>query len=107
MSATCYPNRRNRRDTINTRYNAYGFHFMSLDMPDYETYKVKENIEFYSTMRAVRAIENSDVSVLMLDATQGIESQDLNILNIIHKNHKGVVVVVNKWDLVDKETDTA
>jgi GTP-binding protein len=96
------------RDTINTRYNAYGFDFMLLDTAGLrKRSKVKENIEFYSTMRAVRAIENSDVSVLMLDATQGIESQDLNILNIIHKNHKGVVVVVNKWDLVDKETNTA
>ena len=96
------------RDTINTRYKAYGFDFMLLDTAGLrKRAKVKDNIEFYSTMRAVRAIEGSDVSVLMLDATKGIESQDMNILNIIHKNHKGVVVVVNKWDLVDKETNTA
>jgi GTP-binding protein len=96
------------RDTINTRYKAYGFDFMLLDTAGLrKRAKVKDNIEFYSTMRAVRAIEGSDVSVLMLDATKGIESQDMNILNIIHKNHKGVVVVVNKWDLVNKETNTA
>lgn len=96
------------RDTINTRYNAYGFDFMLLDTAGLRKHaKVQDNIEFYSTMRAVRAIEDSHVCVLMLDATKGIESQDMNILNIIHKNHKGVVVVVNKWDLVDKETNTA
>ncbi|HKK10758.1 MAG TPA: ribosome biogenesis GTPase Der [Bacteroidales bacterium] len=96
------------RDTINTRYNAFGFDLMLLDTAGLrKKAKVKESIEFYSTMRAIKAIEKSDVCVLMLDATQGIESQDLNILNVIHKNHKGVVVVVNKWDLVDKDTHTA
>lgn len=96
------------RDTIDTRYNSFGFDFMLLDTAGLrKKAKVKENIEFYSTMRAIKAIENSDVCVLMLDATQGIEAQDLNILHVIHKNHKGVVVVVNKWDLVDKDTHTA
>lgn len=97
------------RDTINTRYTQYGFDMMLLDTAGLrKKAKVKENIEFYSAMRAVRAIENSDVCVLMLDATSGIESQDLSILHVIHKNHKGVVVVVNKWDLVtEKETNTA
>lgn len=96
------------RDTINTRYTQYGFDFMLLDTAGLrKKAKVKENIEFYSAMRAIKAIEKSDVCVLMLDATKGIEAQDLNILHVIHKNHKGVVVVVNKWDLVDKETNTA
>ncbi len=96
------------RDTIDTRYNSFGFDFMLLDTAGLrKKAKVRENIEFYSTMRAIKAIENSDVCVLMLDATQGIEAQDLNILHVIHKNHKGVVVVVNKWDLVDKDTHTA
>jgi GTP-binding protein len=96
------------RDTIDTRYNSFGFDFMLLDTAGLrKKAKVKENIEFYSTMRAIKAIESSDVCVLMLDATQGIEAQDLNILHVIHKNHKGVVVVVNKWDLVDKDTHTA
>lgn len=96
------------RDTIDTRYNSFGFDFMLLDTAGLrKKAKVKDNIEFYSTMRAIKAIENSDVCVLMLDATMGIEAQDLNILHVIHKNHKGVVVVVNKWDLVDKDTNTA
>lgn len=96
------------RDTVDTRYNAYGFDFILVDTAGLRRKsRVKENIEFYSVMRAVKAIENADVCILMLDATQGIESQDLNIINLIHKNHKGVVISVNKWDLVDKETHTA
>lgn len=96
------------RDTVDTRYRAFGFDFIMVDTAGLrKKTRVKENIEFYSVMRAVKAIENCDVSVLMLDATQGLESQDLNILNLIHKNHKGVVIVVNKWDLVQKETQTA
>jgi len=96
------------RDTVDTRYTAFGFDFIMVDTAGLRRKsRVKENIEFYSVMRAVKAIENSDVSILMLDATQGLESQDMNILNLIHKNHKGVVIVVNKWDLVKKETQTA
>ena len=96
------------RDTVDTRYTAFGFDFIMVDTAGLRRKsRVKENIEFYSVMRAVKAIENSDVSILMLDATQGLESQDMNILNLIHKNHKGVVIVVNKWDLVKKETKTA
>jgi len=68
--------------------------------------KVSENIEFYSVMRSVRAIENSDVCLLMVDATTGFESQDMNILHLIEKNRKALVLVVNKWDLVKKETNT-
>jgi GTP-binding protein len=68
--------------------------------------KVKEDLEFYSVMRSVRAIENADVCVLMLDATQGVEAQDMSIFNLIYRNKKGCVVVVNKWDLVEKVTNT-
>ena len=68
--------------------------------------KVYENIEFYSVMRSIRAIENSDVCILMIDATSGLESQDLNLFSLAEKNNKGIVIVVNKWDLVEKETNT-
>jgi len=68
--------------------------------------KVNEDLEFYSTLRSVRAIENSDVCLLLIDATRGIESQDLNIMHLALKNSKGLVVIVNKWDLVEKETNT-
>lgn len=95
------------RDTIYTRYNSFGFDFLLVDTAGLRKKgKVTDNIEFYSVMRSVRAIENSDVCVLMLDATQGLESQDLNIFALAQKNHKGIVVVVNKWDLVEKETNT-
>ncbi|NTW25363.1 MAG: ribosome biogenesis GTPase Der [Lentimicrobium sp.] len=95
------------RDSIYTRYNSFGFDFLLVDTAGLRKKgKVTENIEFYSVMRSVRAIENSDICVLMLDATQGIESQDINIFGLAQKNHKGVVVVVNKWDLVEKGTNT-
>lgn len=95
------------RDSIYTRYNSFGFDFFLVDTAGLRKKgKVTDNIEFYSVMRSVRAIENSDVCILMLDATQGIESQDLNIFSLAHKNHKGVVIVVNKWDLVEKSTNT-
>ncbi len=95
------------RDSVYTRYNLFGFDFYLVDTAGLRKKgKVFENIEFYSVMRSVRAIENSDVCILMLDATAGIESQDLNIFSLIHRNNKGVVVVVNKWDLVKKETNT-
>jgi len=96
------------RDTIDTHYSAFGFDFLLVDTAGLRRKsQVRENIEFYSVMRAVKAIENCDVCILMLDATLGIESQDLNIMNLINKNHKGVVIVVNKWDLVEKDTRTA
>lgn len=95
------------RDSIYTRYNSFGFDFLLVDTAGLRKKgKVSEDIEFYSVMRSVRAIENSDVCVLMLDATQGIESQDINIFGLAQKNHKGIVIVVNKWDLVEKETNT-
>ncbi len=95
------------RDTIHTRYNAFGMDFMLVDTAGLRKKgKVYENIEFYSVLRAIRAIEQSDVVILMIDAQLGMESQDLNILHLAEKNRKGVVIVVNKWDLVEKETNT-
>ncbi len=95
------------RDTINTRYKAYGLDFMLMDTAGLRKKgKVYENIEFYSTLRSIRAIESSDVCIVMIDAKSGIEKQDVNIFHLAVKNKKGVVVVVNKWDLVNKETNT-
>lgn len=95
------------RDTIYTEYNAYGFNFLLIDTAGLrKKTKVSENIEFYSVMRTIRAIEQSDVCILMIDASEGFESQDLNILHLIEKNKKGVVVAVNKWDLVEKDHKT-
>ena len=94
------------RDSILTRYNKYGFDFYLVDTAGIrKKNKVSEDIEYYSVLRSIRAIENSDVCILMLDATRGIESQDLNIFSIIQRNQKGLVVVVNKWDLVEDKSD--
>lgn len=95
------------RDSIYTRYNAFGFDFLLVDTAGLRKKgKVHENIEFYSVLRSIRAIENSHVCFLMIDALEGIESQDLNIFQLIVKNRKGVVIVVNKWDLVQKGAKT-
>jgi GTP-binding protein len=95
------------RDTIYTPYNAFGFNFLLIDTAGLrKKTRVRENIEFYSVMRTIRAIEQSDVCMLMIDATEGFEGQDLNILHLIEKNNKGVVLVVNKWDLVEKDHKT-
>ncbi|MBP6871420.1 MAG: ribosome biogenesis GTPase Der [Bacteroidales bacterium] len=95
------------RDTIYTPYNSFGFEFLLVDTAGLRKKgKVTENIEFYSVMRAIRAIEQSDICLLMINAEEGLESQDLNILSLIEKNHKGVVILVNKWDLVEKENNT-
>ncbi len=95
------------RDSIHTRYNKYGMDFYLIDTAGLRKKgKVTEDLEFYSVMRSIRAIENSDVCVLMLDASQGVESQDLNIFNLIVRNKKGCVIVVNKWDLIDKGNNT-
>jgi len=95
------------RDSIYTPYNSYGFEFLFVDTAGLrKKSKVSENIEFYSVMRSIRAIENSDVCLILIDATQGFESQDQNIFHLAEKNRKGVVIVVNKWDLVNKETNT-
>ncbi len=94
------------RDSIYTRYTKFGFDFYLVDTAGIRKKgKVNEDLEFYSVMRSIRAIENADVCILMLDATRGIESQDLNIYSLIQRNQKGLVVVINKWDLVqDKST---
>ena len=95
------------RDSIETHYNKYGFEFMLVDTAGIRRKaKVHEDLEFYSVMRSIRAIENSDVCILMIDATTGMESQDLNIYNLIVRNRKGCVVVVNKWDLFIKDSNT-
>jgi GTP-binding protein len=96
------------RDTVNTRFKKFGMDFLILDTAGLrKKAKVHENLEFYSTMRSVRAIEHSDVCLLLIDATRGIEGQDLSIFQLVHKNRKGLVVLVNKWDLAqDKQTNT-
>lgn len=95
------------RDTINSRYTSFGFDFLLVDTAGLRKKgKVHEDIEFYSVMRSIKAIESSDVCLLLLDATQGVESQDINILHLAEKNHKAVTVIVNKWDLVEKGTNT-
>ncbi|MEE1297226.1 MAG: ribosome biogenesis GTPase Der [Muribaculaceae bacterium] len=96
------------RDSIYTRYNKFGFNFYLVDTAGIRKKgKVNENIEYYSVIRSIRAIENSDVCILMIDATRGIESQDVNIFSLINKNKKGLVVCVNKWDLVEDKSQTA
>ena len=96
------------RDSIYTRYNKFGHDFYLVDTAGIrKKAKVTEDLEYYSVVRSIRAIENSDVCVLMIDATRGIESQDLNIFSIIQKNHKGLVVCVNKWDLVEEKSNDA
>ncbi|MDD3320048.1 MAG: ribosome biogenesis GTPase Der [Paludibacter sp.] len=95
------------RDSIYTRFNKFGHDFYLVDTAGIrKKAKVNEDLEYYSVVRSIRAIENSDVSILMIDATRGIESQDLNIFSLIQKNKKGLVVCVNKWDLIEnKETN--
>ena len=93
------------RDSIYTRYDKFGFDFYLVDTAGIRRKnKVSEDLEFYSVMRSIRAIENSDVCILMIDATRGIEAQDMNIFQLIQKNNKSLVVVVNKWDLVPDKT---
>ncbi|GAB3915468.1 ribosome biogenesis GTPase Der [Mucilaginibacter boryungensis] len=95
------------RDSIHIHYNQYGHEFMLIDTAGLrKKTKVKENIEFYSVMRTIKALEEADVVILMLDAVEGIESQDVNIFHLAEKNKKGVVIVVNKWDLIEKNTKT-
>lgn len=95
------------RDSIYTRYTKYNHDFYLVDTAGVrKKSKVVEDLEYYSTIRAIKAIENSDVCILMIDAVRGVESQDMNIYNIVQKNKKGLVVVINKWDLLEKDTDT-
>jgi len=96
------------RDSLNTRFNKFGFDFTLVDTAGVRKKKnVHENLEFYSVMRSVRAIEHSDVCMLMIDASHGFEAQDQRIFHIADRNKKGIVILVNKWDLKDKSTDTA
>ncbi|WP_161889081.1 ribosome biogenesis GTPase Der [Pontibacter russatus] len=93
------------RDAIHSRYNAFGKEFIIVDTAGLRRKsKVSEDIEFYSVMRSVRALEDADVCIVMLDATRGIESQDVNIIALAEKNRKGIVILVNKWDLIEKDT---
>ena len=93
------------RDSIYTKYNKFGLNFYLVDTAGIRKKgKVNEDLEYYSVIRSIRAIENSDVCVLMLDATRGIESQDMNIFSLVQKNKKGLVVCVNKWDLVEDKS---
>ena len=95
------------RDSISTYYNKFGHEFVLVDTAGMRRKaKVTEDLEFYSVLRAMRTIEHSDVCILMIDATLGMEAQDMNIFNIIQKNRKGCVIVVNKWDLFEKESNT-
>jgi GTP-binding protein len=95
------------RDSNNTHFNAFGMDFMLVDTAGLrKKSKVYENIEFYSVMRSIRAIEECDVAILIIDATEGFDAQDMNILRLIERNKKGLVLVVNKWDLVEKDSNT-
>jgi GTP-binding protein len=96
------------RDSIGTRFNKFGYNYYFIDTAGLrKKEKVNEDLEFYSVLRSIRSLESADVCVLMIDANDGIESQDMNILHLIIKNNKGVVICVNKWDLIDKTTNTA
>ncbi len=96
------------RDAINTRYKAYGKDFILIDTAGIRRKsRVKEAIEFYSTLRSVKAMEDSDVVIVMLDASRGLEAQDLHIIGMAHKAKKGIVIMVNKWDLIEKDSKTA
>ncbi|TKC60055.1 ribosome biogenesis GTPase Der [Pedobacter hiemivivus] len=95
------------RDSIHIHYNQFGHEFMFIDTAGLrKKTKVKENIEFYSVMRTIKALEEADVVILMIDATEGLESQDVNIFHLAEKNKKGIVILVNKWDLVEKNSKT-
>jgi len=96
------------RDSIDTKYNRFGFEFNLVDTAGIrKKSKVKEDIEFYSVMRSVRAIEHCDICLLIVDATRGFDGQVQNIFWLAHRNNKGVVILVNKWDMVDKETQSS
>jgi GTPase len=95
------------RDAVAQKYTKFGHNFILVDTAGLrKKTKVAEDIEFYSVMRSVRTIEDSDVCVLVLDATRGVEGQDVSIFHLIHRNKKGIVVVVNKWDLIEKDNNT-
>jgi len=96
------------RDSINTRYNLFGKDLLLIDTAGVrKKSKVREDIEFYSVMRSLKALQESDVCLIMLDATQGLEGQDINLISLANKYKKGVILLVNKWDLIEKDTKTA
>ncbi len=96
------------RDSINTRYQMFGKDFLLIDTAGVrKKAKVKEDIEFYSVIRAIRSLQNSDVSIVMIDAQNGLESQDINLISLAIKYRKGIVLMVNKWDLIEKDQNTA
>lgn len=96
------------RDSINTRYNMFGKDFLLIDTAGVrKKAKVKEDIEFYSVIRSIRSLQNSDVSIVMIDAQNGLESQDVNLINLAVKYKKGIILMVNKWDLIAKDQNTA
>ncbi len=96
------------RDSVNTLYNLYGKKFMLIDTAGVrKKAKVKDNVEFYSVMRSIKALEDSDVCLIMVDANTGLESQDLNLISLANKYKKGVILLVNKWDLIEKDSNTA
>ncbi len=96
------------RDAIHTRYNMFGKDFLLIDTAGVrKKAKVKEDIEFYSVIRSIRSLQNSDVCIVMLDAQNGLESQDINLINLAVKYRKGIVLMVNKWDLIDKDQNTS
>jgi GTP-binding protein len=95
------------RDSVSTRFTKFGYDFNIIDTAGLrKKSKVKEDLEFYSVMRAVRSIENADICILMMDAERGVEAQDMSIFYLIQKNRKGCVIAVNKWDTIEKETNT-
>ena len=95
------------RDSVAQRYNKFGHDFILVDTAGLrKKTKVAEDVEFYSVMRSVRSIESSDICILVIDATRGVEGQDVSIFHLIHRNKKGIVVVVNKWDLIEKDNHT-
>lgn len=96
------------RDSIDTRYKAYGKDFILTDTAGIrKKSRVKENIEFYSVMRSIQALQNSDVCIILLDATRGFESQDMNIISLAHRYNKGMMIMINKWDLIEKDSKTS
>lgn len=96
------------RDSIHTKYNKFGKEFLLIDTAGIrKKHKVEEDLEFYSVMRAIRAIDEADVCLIVIDAVDGLEAQDMNIFSLAVKRNKGIVILVNKWDLMDKETNTA
>jgi GTP-binding protein len=96
------------RDSINTRYNMFGKDFLLIDTAGVrKKSRVRDNIEFYSVMRSIKALQDSDVCLIMIDATQGLESQDMNLISLANKYKKGIVLLINKWDLIEKDTKTA